>query len=110
MNRYRTNEPFETGGLDWLTIFQFLLMVPFGWLAIYSAVYNPDNSTIFDLSQNYGRQMMFIAIGLVLGAAILIVDAKFYAAFAYGFYALAIFLCIAVIFIGAETKGAKSWF
>lgn len=110
MNRYRTNEPFETGGLDWLTIFQYLFMVLFGWIAIYSAVYNPDNSSIFDLSQNYGRQMMFIAIGLVLGAAILIVDAKFYGAFAYGFYALAIFLCIAVIFIGAETKGAKSWF
>ncbi|HCS21207.1 MAG TPA: rod shape-determining protein RodA [Bacteroidetes bacterium] len=110
MNRYRTNEAFETGGLDWLTIFQYLFMVLFGWVAIYSAVYNPDNSSIFDLSQNYGRQMMFIAIGLVLGAAILIVDAKFYGAFAYGFYALAIFLCIAVIFIGAETKGAKSWF
>lgn len=110
MNRYRTNEPFETGGLDWLTIFQYLIMVLFGWIAIYSAVYNPENSSIFDLSQNYGRQMMFIAIGLVLGAAILIVDAKFYQAFAYGFYALAIFLCIAVIFIGAETKGAKSWF
>lgn len=110
MNRYRTNEPFETGGLDWLTIFQYLFMVLFGWIAIYSAVYNPDNSSIFDLSQNYGRQMMFIVIGLVLGAAILIVDAKFYGAFAYGFYALAIFLCIAVIFIGAETKGAKSWF
>lgn len=110
MNRYRTNEAFETGGLDWLTIFQYLIMVLFGWVAIYSAVYNPDNSSIFDLSQNYGRQMMFIAIGLVLGAAILIVDAKFYGAFAYGFYALAIFLCIAVIFIGAETKGAKSWF
>lgn len=110
MNRYRTNEPFETGGLDWLTIFQFLIMVLFGWLAIYSAVYNPENSNIFDLSQNYGRQMMFIAIGLVLGAAILIVDAKFYTAFAYGFYAVAILLCIAVIFVGAETKGAKSWF
>lgn len=110
MNRYRTNESFETGGLDWLTIFQFLAMVLFGWMAIYSAVYNPENSSMFDLSQSYGRQMMFLGISILVGAAILIIDAKFYAAIAYGFYGFAILLCIAVIFIGSETKGANSWF
>ncbi len=110
MNKYRTNETFETGGLDWGTIFLFIGMVLFGWVAIYSAVYNPDNASIFDLSQNYGRQMMFIVVSIVVAASILIIDAKFYPAFAFGFYGLAIFLCIAVIFIGAETKGAKSWF
>jgi len=110
MNKYRTNEAFETGGLDWGTIFLFIGMILFGWIAIYSAVYNPDNASIFDLSQNYGRQMMFIGVSAVVAASILIIDAKFYPAFAYGFYGLAIFLCIAVIFIGAETKGAKSWF
>ncbi|MDX5320589.1 MAG: rod shape-determining protein RodA, partial [Bacteroidota bacterium] len=85
-------------------------MVLFGWMAIYSAVYNPENASMFDLSQSYGRQMMFIGISCVVAASILIIDAKFYSAFAYGFYGLAIILCIAVIFIGAETKGAKSWF
>jgi len=110
MNKYRTNDAFEAGGLDWGTIFLFIGMVLFGWIAIYSAVYNPDNSSIFDISQNYGRQMLFIGVSVVVAAAILIIDAKFYPAFAYGFYGLAIFLCIAVIFIGAETKGAKSWF
>lgn len=110
MARYRTNDSFETGGLDWITVFIFIGMVLMGWLAIYSAVYNPDHGNMFDLSQNYGRQMMFIGISVLLGAALLIIDAKFYSAFAYGFYGLAIILCVAVIFIGAETKGAKSWF
>ncbi|MBI1223171.1 MAG: rod shape-determining protein RodA [Bacteroidetes bacterium] len=110
MSRYRTKESFETGGLDWLTILQYLAMVLFGWMAIYSAVFNPSNASMFDLSQSYGRQMMFIGLSLVIGIAILIIDAKFYSAFAYGFYGMAIFLCIVVIFIGAETKGAKSWF
>ncbi len=110
MNKYRTNEAFETGGLDWGTIFLYVGMVLFGWIAIYSAVYNPDEPGIFNMGQSYGRQMAFISLSIIVAALILIIDAKFYPAIGYGLYGLAIFLCIAVIFIGAETKGAKSWF
>lgn len=105
-----TKEPFESGGLDWPTLFLYLGMVLFGWLAIYSAVYNPDNANIFDTGQNSGRQLIFIGIAIFIGLVILIIDAKFYQAFGYVFYALGVILCIAVIFIGDETKGAKAWF
>ena len=110
MNRYRTKESFETGGLDWISLCLFLAMVTFGWMAIYSVTFNPEYPGILDMSQSYGRQLMFIGVSLLLGTALLIIDAKFYSAFAYGFYALAIILCLSVIFIGSETKGAKSWF
>ncbi len=101
---------FDSGGLDWLSILLFFGMVMFGWLAIYSAVFNPEIPNIFDTNQNAGRQLVFIGIAAAVAASLLIIDAKFYSAFAYVFYALGIALCIAVLFIGAETKGAKAWF
>lgn len=111
MMKYGQNkESIETGGLDYSLILTYLIMVIGGWLAIYSAVYNPDNAGLLNLTQNYGRQGLFIIISAVLAIAILIIDAKFYQAFAYWFYGLAIILCIVVIFVAAETKGARSWF
>ena len=106
----QNKESIETGGLDYSLILTYLIMVIGGWLAIYSAVYNPDNAGLLNLTQNYGRQGLFIIISAVLAIAILIIDAKFYQAFAYWFYGLAIILCVVVIFVAAETKGARSWF
>ncbi|TNE78669.1 MAG: rod shape-determining protein RodA [Bacteroidetes bacterium] len=106
----RTKEAFESGGLDWLTIFLFLGMVLFGWLAIFSAVYDPEFPNIFDTRLNSGRQLIFIGIAAFIGLILLVIDAKFYSAFGYVFYAVGVILCISVIFIGAETKGAKAWF
>jgi rod shape determining protein RodA len=105
-----TKEPFETGGLDWPALFIYLAMICLGWLAIYSAVYDAKNPVFFNPDSSSGRQLIFIGISLLLGIVLLIIDAKFYSAFAYFFYGLAILLCIAVIFIGSETKGAKAWF
>jgi len=41
---------------------------------------------------------------------ILIIDAKFYNAFALPIYLLSMFLLIAVLFLGKEVAGARSWF
>jgi rod shape determining protein RodA len=46
----------------------------------------------------------FIAI------TVLIIDSKFYVAFAYVFYAVVIVLLVAVLFFGKEVNGARAWF
>ena len=46
---------------DWLLIFLYLLMVTFGWLNIYAAVYDPEvEQSILDFTINSGRQLWFI--------------------------------------------------
>ena len=78
--------------LDWATIGLYLLLVFMGWINIYAAVYNEEYSSIFDMSQRYGKQLIWIAAALILGGALLIVDSKFYVSFAkvlrLGFYEL----------------------
>jgi rod shape determining protein RodA len=96
--------------IDWLTIGLYGLLVLLGWLNIFASVYTgSDEQTIWDLTQNSGRQLMFIAISIVLIVAILTVDLRFFEATAYLLYALIMFLVFLVPFIGKEVGGNKAW-
>ncbi|MGF7138953.1 rod shape-determining protein RodA [Roseimarinus sediminis] len=96
--------------LDWITILIYLFMVISGWFNIYSAVYNEEHNSIFDLSQRYGKQLLWIGFSLVLAFFILVIDSKFYVSFAYVFYLFFISLLVFVLFFGKEVNGAKAWF
>lgn len=96
--------------VDWLLVGLYLLMMLFGWLNIYAAVYNEDFQSIFDTTQRYGKQLIWIGTSVLLSAIILFLDERFFSTFGYLIYAIIILLLIAVIFMGAETKGATSWF
>jgi rod shape determining protein RodA len=88
----------------------YMALALIGWLNIYSAVYNEDHSSIFDLSQNYGKQLIWILTSIVIAIFILIIDSKFYEAFAIPGYVLSLLLLVAVLVFGKEVAGSKSWF
>lgn len=96
--------------LDWTVIGIYLLLIFFGWLNIYAAVYDGDHSSIFDFSCRYGKQILWIGAALLIALFVLILDPKFFTQTAYVIYGVFIFMLIAVLVIGSETKGAKSWF
>ncbi len=96
--------------LDWTVIIIYLLLVFFGWLNIYAAVYDGEHSSIFDFSCRYGKQIVWIGASLLIALFVLILDPKFFSQTAYLIYGIFIAMLVAVLFIGAETKGAKSWF
>jgi rod shape determining protein RodA len=81
-----------------------------GWMNIYSAVYNEDHYIITDISQKYGKQMLWIATALVLALIILIIDENFYTVFAYFIFGTFLLANILVPFLGREVKGSRSWF
>ncbi len=93
----------------WLILI-YLLLVFMGWLNIYAAVYDENHSNIFDLSQRYGKQMIFIVAALVIAITILLIDMRFFMNTAYIFYGLSIILLIAVLLVGTKVSGARSWF
>ena len=96
--------------IDKFCVLFYFLLVFMGWLNIYAAVYNEDHRNIFDLSQKYGKQLMWISSAAVLAIIILLIEADFYTVFAYFFYGFLLLLCIAVPFLGREVKGSRSWF
>ncbi len=96
--------------VDWLTVFIYLALVLYGWLSIYSASGSSESSSIFDFSQRYGKQLVWIAMGLFLAFIILLLDAKFFSSFAYVFYFLIILSLIGVLLFGKTVAGSRSWF
>ncbi len=87
----------------------FLLMVIMGWLNIYAAVYNEDHQSIFDLSQSYGKQTIWIGGALILALMILVIDGKFYAAFSYPIYGAMLLLLLSTFAFARDVKGSYGW-
>lgn len=96
--------------IDWITIGIYLALVLIGWLNIYSAVYNDEHSEIFDFTQSYGKQMIWIVCAVVIALIIMMTDIKFFPAFSYFIYGGIIILLISVLLFGSVTSGSKSWF
>lgn len=104
------NSPSIFNNIDWFSILLYLILVFAGWLNIYAAVYNEEFKSIFDASQQYGKQLIWIGTSVGLVIILLFIDERFFNTFAYVIYGIIISLLILVIVIGAETKGATSWF
>lgn len=99
-----------SGKLDWITVLIFLFLVFFGWINIYAAVYNEEHASIFDMSQKYGSQLLWIAAGFVIAAVIMLLDTRLFYAFSEIFYGVTILLLILVLVVGKEVNGQRCWF
>ena len=95
--------------VDWPTIGLFLGLVFFGWLNIYGASYNFDQTSIFDFSNRAGKQFAWIMGSLVLGGVLLLIDYKTYDVLAYIAYGLMLLLLLATPFLAHDIKGSMSW-
>lgn len=101
-------EEIITHKVDWVTVLIYAVMIFWGWLNIYSATFD-ENQSIFDKDINSGRQLIFIFSSFVLILVILILDMRFYETFAYVIYGAIMFLLLLVPFIGKEVGGNRSW-
>jgi len=97
--------------LDWPILLVYFFFVLIGWLSIYAAVHDPEEQkSIFDLSINSGKQLLWIMASFIIIVFIMLIDYKFWETFAYFLYALMILILIAVLLFGKEVAGSKSWF
>jgi rod shape determining protein RodA len=96
--------------LDWLTIGLYTALVLFGWVNIYAAVYDEQHASIFSFSQRYGKQMIWIIAAVVLAGMICLIDVRFYTTFAYPIFIVGLLFLAAVLVVGREVNGARSWF
>ncbi len=108
MNGTEGNNIFSR--IDWITVFTYTALVIFGWFNIYSSVYSPENSSIYSISQRYGKQMLWIIIAVIIIIAIFFLESRYISMFSYIVYGLTIFLLISVLILGKEVHGSRSWF
>jgi rod shape determining protein RodA len=96
--------------IDWVIVTLYIILVFFGWMNIYAAVYNDAHSHIFDFTQRYGMQMVWIAAAFVLAIMAISIDSRFFTVFAWPLFILGMLMLAAVPFLGKEVNGARSWF
>lgn len=109
MPKYDPNNIISKG-FDVRLICYYIALVIIGWLTIYSTCcIQGESLEIFDFSQPYGKQMIWIGTSFVLATVILLIDSSIIQHYAYFFYLFCLFLMILVLFIGTEINGAKSW-
>jgi len=96
--------------VDKPSILLFMVLIIIGWFNIYSAVYNEEHKDIFDFSQRYGKQFLWIIASVVIAIFILLIDNRFYFFFSWFIYGFFILLLILVLVLGKEINGARSWF
>jgi rod shape determining protein RodA len=94
---------------DKVMIGLYLALVLIGWISIYAAVYNEEHASIFDLSQNYGKQLLWIGASLFVAYMILLIDGKFYAQFSYVIYVAVLLLLVVSLVFARKVKGAEAW-
>lgn len=93
---------------DSTIIIVYLLLMVIGWMAIFATQYDGTFS-IFDLSTNHGKQMLWMGASGFLFFIILGMDRLLLMNLSYIVYGLIILLQLSVFVIGAATKGNLNW-
>ena len=97
--------------LDWISVFIYITLVILGWLNIYSSSLSTgDETAVFDLSQFYGKQLMYIALTIPLIIIILSVDGKFYEKFSSIIFGIALLSLAGLFVFGKTVKGQANWY
>ena len=96
--------------IDWLTVLLYLLLIAVGWVNIYSSTVEGLESSILDLSQRYGKQLVFIGISMGVILLVMALEASFYERFASLFYVITLVLLLGLFVFGKTIAGATSWY
>ncbi len=96
------------GKVDWWTIFIALALAVMGWLNLYAAVYD-EARPAFEISSQYGMQLLWMGVSLVVAVVVMLVDDKYYHILAYPIYVLVLLLMFATLVVGREVNGAQAW-
>jgi rod shape determining protein RodA len=87
----------------------YLVLVILGLAAIYGAVYNFEDTALWDFSKRYGKQLVWIGLSFVIATVLLMLDSRIYSSFAYFIYGASVFLLIVTVVFAPEIKGSRSW-
>jgi rod shape determining protein RodA len=96
--------------IDWLTILIISILIGFGWGNIYSTTFVGAEESLFDLSKIYGKQLLWIALGVIIAIVVLALENKFFERFASVIYILAILSLIGLFIFGKTIAGQTAWY
>ncbi len=89
--------------IDWILLFSCLILITFGLISIYSAVYGSS------IDSNFTKQLVSVIVGLVVMGIAIYIPESILRLISYPSYIISILLLVAVLFIGESVYGTKGW-
>lgn len=107
----RQGRESDLGGYDWITILLWAGLVICGWAMIFASGYLDAESYtgLLDMDKNYGKQLVWIGLSLILVGGIQFFEVRFFEILAPVFYGIMLVMLVGVLFTTA-IKGATSWY
>ena len=99
-----------SNNIDWVIVILYIALVGLGWMNIYSADVTSTSEYYFDINENYGKQLVFIGLSMVLIIVILTIDAKIYEKFSIIYFAFTLLLLIGLFPFGKTIAGQRCWY
>lgn len=93
---------------DWALFVSYLILLIMGVATVYSTAYNEDHPSLFDFSQKYGKQIIWLGVSLFLGLMVFLIDSDIYQKFAVPIYLFTLSLLVVVLFM-PPVNGARAW-
>ena len=96
-----------TSNIDWISIVIYFILVILGWLNIYSSSLSgaTEDASIFDVSQIYGKQFLFILFSIPIIFTVLAVEAKFYEKYSIIIFAVSLLSLLGLFAFGKVIAG-----
>ena len=101
-----------SNNLDWISVVIFIALVVLGWMNIYSSSLSlsAGNTSIFDISQVFGKQMIFIFLTIPIIFIVLFADSKFYEKYSSIIFGAALLLLAGLFVAGKTIAGQRCWY
>ncbi len=97
--------------VDWTLVAVYMSLILIGWINIYASIHSEGPASIFDFGFRCGKQFVWILTALGLAGVILFVlNPQFWESASLILYLGVLGLLVAVIFLGIDVKGSRSWF
>lgn len=101
-----------TNNIDWISVAIYITLVIMGWLNIYSSSLSTvvGETSIFDFTQIYGKQFLFILLTIPIIFVVLSVEAKFYEKYSIILFAISLLSLAGLFAFGKTIAGQRCWY
>ncbi|MFI5160382.1 MAG: rod shape-determining protein RodA [Sphingobacteriales bacterium] len=95
--------------VDWAMVIIYLALCTIGVVNIHSAMYDKDHPSLLDFNTDYGKQLLYIIVGITVGIVILLLESRFFSSLAPFFYGVTVLLLMLVLVVGRNVNGNAAW-
>jgi rod shape determining protein RodA len=101
-----------SSNIDWVSVLIFITLVVLGWLNIYSSSLSisTKDASVIDVTQVYGKQMVFIILTIPIIFVVLFADSKFYEKYSSIIFAVSLISLLGLFVAGKTIAGQRCWY